>query len=337
MTSTLLVLLLAACGRVPGCVDPPEDPALSQPIEAPRPQAEVWPHRWRWAAVVRVDATIDQVLEIAPAVGVPPADGAAPADASPEHVPTMVSTSPGIDILRDALADRPVSLWTAPPGATLSLPGGAPEVAGQQFLWTVPADAAQDSWLVATDLGVHTLAWGDEVAVRETFVALGLEPWRVIVSVGMEDQLGVTRDLDVVQMRMQEHGVIVVTADGTAPLAVPWQDAPLDILDLPGVLSGRTEGYVVATQGQVPRLVQTERPLAVLKQASAYFGVELLPQVRGGGGRGKAKAGAGKAAKAKAGRGKAGRGKAGQHETRRGEGPGPAQTGEDAAAPTEGD
>lgn len=310
MTLPLALLILTACSRLPGCAEAPPAPVPVQAPPAPPVQA-AWPHAWQWAAVVHVQAGAALPSRIDGAAAEP--EAAAPAAGEP----LAAATPPLIaSIVRDALAPWPVSVWTAPPGAALSVPAGAPSLEGQDQPWTVPADEADGAWLVATDQGVHRVEWTEGDAVREIEVALGLQPWRVILAVGLGRELGAARDAEALQARLREQGVFVREVPAAAPAPVPFADLSVEQIDVPTLLAGAQTGFVLAAAGQAPRLVGAEQPVQVLREASTYFGLELVPPRAGGeaskGGKAARPGAVGKAGKGgKAGRqvGKVGKGK----------------------------
>ncbi|MCK6507559.1 hypothetical protein L6R53_30030 [Myxococcota bacterium] len=332
MTLPLALLLLSACSRLPGCAEAPAPPApIAAP--APTPTQAAWPHAWSWAAVVYVQAEAGAAVQLggtpaqAPAepAAETPAEPAAETPAEPAAETPAEPASPLVaTIVRDALAPWPVSVWTAPPGARLDLPGLAPDLGGQAQSWTLPADAADGAWLVATDRGVHRVEWAEGDAVREIEVALGLQPWRVILAVGLGRELGAARDADTVQERLREQGVFVREVDPAVPASVPFADLPFEAVDVPAVLAGAGTGFILATPGKAPRLVTAEQPVQVLREASTYFGLELVPSAPAANGQKGGKA-ARPGAVGKAGKG----GKAGRPVGKIGKGKRPVRPGQD--------
>ena len=333
----LFVLALVGCARFDGCAggEPAPTPAATTapvlPVEVPV-AAATDPHAWAWAAVIHVEAGIAAPEVVAPVE-------AAPVEAAGEEL--------SVDAMRTALDEAEITVWRAAPGAVLAVqrqvstgaegsaegsasladaaPTAVPAVpavpAAPTATFTVPADAPAGSWLIATDLGTHRLAWDASLAVQETRVALGLDPWRVIVAVGQDSALGGRSGPTGARARLERQGVVLLQVDAPSLLDVPWTDAPLGQVDLAAVLGTAGSGFILAEAGKAPILVALGRPVALMRRASSYFGISLMPQgagAQGGGGGPRAGGPGGSAART----GQPGQGRMGQGQGRMGQGHG---------------
>lgn len=258
----MLILLLAACDLILPWAETVPAPQVEQ-AEVIIPAAdEPWMHPWRSAAIVIVDPA-----------------AASPRDLAGQSEAERVDLGLDEAILRDAMAHRPVGVWMAAPGTAVHIVDQKPESTEGPLVWTVPAEAGAGDRYVVTEGGAHRLAWDSTSAVREAEVALGFMPWRVIVEVGQpspttpQDQ-GPLRG-DVIQGRLRENGILLLSVAAPERLPVPWSDAPLEWLDLPAILGDRTAGYVLAERGRTPWLVGDGAPDLVLSDASTYFEAEL--------------------------------------------------------------
>ncbi len=270
----MLLLLLTACDpSLPGAA--PALPEQGQQAEIYIPaEDEPWPHRWRAAAIVVVKPGLAQ-----------------PRDLSQESNAERVDLSLDQALLRDAMVHRPVGVWMAAPGTTLSIADQKPASTEGPLPWTVPADAEAGTRYVLTEHGAHTLAWEASEAIREAEVALGFMPWRVIVRVGPTPAEAAPEAADALltepgAMRLRENGIVVLDAPAPVLLPVPWVDAPADHLDLASILGERTTGTVLAERGRAPRLASEGPSARILSEAGSYFQASLAPSSGGRPGRG---------------------------------------------------
>ncbi|MCB9778525.1 MAG: hypothetical protein H6742_08190 [Alphaproteobacteria bacterium] len=287
MTLLPVLALLAACSG-PGCGSGPTvqvepSPPLVEPV-APEPPADAWSHAWDWAVLVEVAAA-------------EPTEGGEQLAAEDPRVIAVDGTE--------------VQLARAAPGDTIEVVSARPGAAPAQV--QVPADAT--GWLLATDRGLRTLSGTEAEQARTVRLALGLEPWRVLILVDTDHRPGAQHGREAeVAAQLAAAGIDVIQASATDTVGLPWSDDPLVTVDLAAVLAARQAGgqgddalgddvepgqgfYVMAMAGKDPRVVAVDPPVRLMRAGSRFYEVDLMP---GSGGAGNG--GPGNGAKAKGGK-----------------------------------